>query len=146
LRSLHGPMKFPVLCLPRDTGVYLAKTTAHLSATRVSAEWTNRIFSGMKIVDASGSCFVVRSYAVKTPRTPFFRKVAEFLELKRELELQVEPIAQVDISELRASVLRNIQEDAEGLEELSGRSTSWWHAQLNEATTCQAVVAALSRA
>lgn len=139
-------MKFPVLCLSRDTGIFFATTPAHLAATRVSAQWTDRVYSGMKIVDASGACFLVRSYKVEKPKTPMFRKLAEFLELKRELRLQVEPTAPVELSELKAAVLHSIDEDAESFEELSGKSTSWWHAQLNRASSCLDVLDSFARA
>lgn len=139
-------MQFPVLCIPIDAGVFLAATAEELGATRVSETWTDRILTGMRIVDSNEACFIVRSYTEQTPTLPVLRKLAQILELKRGLALQIEPTPPLAVSEVKAAVARSLTEDLKGFEESSGMDTDWWHRELNQASSCREVVALFAKA
>lgn len=100
----------------------------------------------MRIVDSDEACFIVRTYAEKTPTEPVLRKLAQILELKRGLALHIEPHPSLKVSEVKEAVTRSLTEDPEGFEESSGMDSDWWHRELSQASSCREVVALFAKA
>ncbi|MFO1418840.1 MAG: hypothetical protein U1E83_09245 [Methylotetracoccus sp.] len=139
-------MKFPVLCITRESAVFLALRPEELGATRVSQAWTDRIIGGMRIVDSSGECFLVRSYEIESPKSAVLQRAATLLELQRSLRLHAEAIAPLHFSEVKSAVFRSMEDDPEGFEELSGMDADWWLEELSRASSCSEVIRAFAKA
>jgi hypothetical protein len=139
-------MKFPVLCIPIDACVFLAVTVEELETTRISESLTNRILTGMQVIDSSESCFVVRSCSEERPRAAVVRKLAQLFDLKRGLRLEIEPIPPLAVSDVKIAVIRSFAEDQEGFEESSGMDVDWWRRELSQASSSREVVSLFAKA
>jgi hypothetical protein len=138
-------MRFPVLCIPRDFGVYIVTEKESLGRRNPALFWRVDVYSGMRIIDSDGKAFAVRKYRVNRPSSRFGQTLARIFETSIQVDLQFDLVDVPSLDELKSIVQTAVIEDPEGFEELSGGSVQWWESTLENASSLQEIVNAFAQ-
>ena len=135
-------VRFPAICVPRDSGVYLVRDLAELQRSRAQLFWRYRHFDGLRLYDSDDRAFEVTAARVARPTSRLGQLVARVFDLSMSVEIEISALGSASLSEVAAAVHRAIEADPESFEELSSRSVAWWHATLAHTDSVQGVIRA----
>ncbi len=136
-------LEYPVLCIPKDNGIYTVKNRAELESCKAMLFWKARIFDELQIVDTTGQMYVVTRAAIYKPSSKLIQSFARVLDLPIQVRLELKDYKVLPLTEVIQLVLSSITEEPELAEELSGKSMEWWRTKLNACRSIKDVLAAL---
>ena len=139
--AIDSPPVFPVLCVARDFGVYVAHDQQQLRQARAGV-FRRGHFEGLRVFDAAGRVYNLAAARITQPASAAGRWLARVLDLTVTVDVEIVPAGAAQLPEVVAAVEKAIDTDPESFEELSGRSVEWWRATLARAASIQDVVRA----
>jgi hypothetical protein len=138
IRSLAGragPLVYPVLCLSRELGPFVARDPARLRSCRAGLFWGTRFYDGLRLVGADGESHEVVGVRLRRPASPIGQRLARFLDLCVVVDFDTRRVGSASLSDVAGAVNAAIDEDPEAFEEVSGRDAAWWKREIGRCTT-----------
>ena len=132
-------LRYPVLYFSDRGGVGTAISSDELLRTW-PAVVRSGFYVGLRLVEEDGTTFEVTRADVVLPASPLRRWLSRVFKLPIRMEPQIKRIDDVQLSELRAQLLSELEADGAELEEYSGRSVTWWRSQFTGATSISDLV------